>query len=529
MTEGPPRVPLPGSERAAMPDATPIGPVDAAEPLEVTVVVRRRAGAGDVDSEALGQRAATEREHLARSEFAAALGADPKDLEAVEEFGRSHGLTVVESSRERRSVVLAGGAAEVCSAFGVELSRYRHPDGDFRGRTGPVHLPAELADVVEGVFGLDDRPQAQPRFRIAEDASPSASFTPLEVAALYDFPTEQTGEGQCIGIIELGGGYDQADLRTFFSGLGLAVPSVTAVSVDGGRNAPTGDPNGPDAEVLLDIEVAGAIAPRARIAVYFAPNTDRGFIDAVTTAIHDSRHAPSVISISWGGPEQSWTPQARTALDQAFADAAALGVTVCAASGDNGAADGMSDGRAHVDFPSSSPHVLACGGTHLSGSGTKVTSETAWNDGRGGATGGGVSDVFGLPSWQRSAGVPKSANPGHRVGRGVPDVAGDADPASGYRVEVDRKQATIGGTSAVAPLWAGLIALLNQRLGKPVGYLNPLLYSRLAGTRAFRDITHGDNRVAGAPGYSAKSGWDACTGLGTPNGKALLSALAPPV
>jgi kumamolisin len=148
-----------------------------------------------------------------------------------------------------------------------------------------------------------------------------------------------------------------------------------------------------------------------------------------------------------------------------------------------------------------------------------------WNDGRGGATGGGVSDAFDLPSWQQGAGVPASVNPGGRVGRGVPDVAGDADPRTGYQVEIDGQQATIGGTSAVAPLWAGLLALVNQSLGSPVGYLNPLLYGRLAGTGAFRDITSGDNSVGGTTGYAAGAGWDACTGLGSPDGQALLAAL----
>jgi kumamolisin len=528
MAEAEPRVALPGSERFALPGATPSGPVDAGEQLTVTVLVRRRANAREIDLAALGRRLPAEREHLSRDGFAAERGADSDDLGRVEEFGRAHGLRIVESSAERRSVLLSGSATDVCRAFGVELSRYRHPGGgDFRGRTGYVRLPAHIAPLVRGVFGLDDRPQAQPHFRVADPAAVSASFTPVEVASLYRFPGGVTGQGQCIGIIELGGGYGESDLESFFGRLGLPVPPVTAVQVDGGSNDPTGDPNGADAEVLLDIEVAGAVAPAARVAVYFAPNTDQGFIDAVTTAVHDRQNAPSVISISWGGPEGSWTAQAQRALDEAFADAAALGVTVCVASGDNGGGDGVGAGRAHVDFPASSPHVLACGGTHLVGSGGAITAETVWNGGRsGGATGGGISDRFEPPSWQQSAGVPASVNGDGRAGRGVPDVAGDADPATGYQIEVDGRQATIGGTSAVAPLWAGLIALINEHLGRPAGYLNPLLYSQaIAGSGAFRDITSGDNTIAGAPGYPARTGWDACTGLGSPDGQALLEAI----
>ena len=267
---------------------------------------------------------------------------------------------------------------------------------------------------------------------------------------------------------------------------------------------------------MLDIEVAATIAPKAKIAVYFAPNTDRGFLDAVTTAVHDTTRKPSVVSISWGGPESSWTPQAMQSFDQAFQDAADLGVTICCASGDNGSADMAQgwDGKAHVDFPASSPSVLACGGTHVDAAGGTVTSEVVWNDlPTGGAGGGGVSDTFALPTWQAKSGVPPSANAGGHVGRGVPDVCGDASPRSGYIVRVDGQQAVIGGTSAVAPLWAGLIALLNQHFGHPVGFLNPVIYGLPPAAKAFRDITSGNNGA-----YSARAGWDACTGLGSPDG-----------
>jgi len=271
--------------------------------------------------------------------------------------------------------------------------------------------------------------------------------------------------------------------------------------------------------VLLDIEVVGAIAPSAKIAVYFAPNTDQGFLDAITTAVHDSVRKPSVVSISWGGAESTWTAQSLTAYDQAFQDAGLLGVTVCCASGDDGSADGVTDGAAHVDFPASSPNVLACGGTRLVSSNGKITSEVVWNSGGGnGASGGGVSDNFPLPAYQAAANVPVSVNPTHFKGRGVPDVAGDADPATGYQIRVDGKSAVFGGTSAVAPLWAALIALINQQLGKHVGFLNTALYTK--GASGLHDITSGTNGA-----YNAGTAWDACTGLGSPSGQALLTAL----
>ena len=315
-----------------------------------------------------------------------------------------------------------------------------------------------------------------------------------------------------MGIIELGGGFKPADLQTYFAKLKVTTPTVVAVSVDNGQNAPTGDANGPDGEVMLDVEVIGAIAPQAKIAVYFAPNTDAGFLDAITTAIHDTTNKPSVISISWGSAESTWTSQSMTAMDDAFQAAATLGVTICVASGDNGSSDGVTDGGDHVDFPASSPYALACGGTSLKASSTAITSEVVWNNGaQGGAGGGGVSSVFPVPTWQsglQTTGVDGAITALGK--RGVPDVAGDADPDTGYDVRIDGTDTVIGGTSAVAPLWSGLLARINQLAGKPVGLIQPLLYQN---PQALRDITTGNNGD-----FSAATGWDACTGLGSPNG-----------
>jgi kumamolisin len=270
---------------------------------------------------------------------------------------------------------------------------------------------------------------------------------------------------------------------------------------------------------MLDIEVAGAIAPKSKIVVYFAPNTDQGFIQAITNAAHDTVNKPSVISVSWGGPEAAWRGSTRTAMSNAIRDAGLMGVTVTVASGDNGSADGVQDGKVHVDFPASSPFALACGGTRLQGSNGTISSETVWNDGPDSATGGGVSDSFPLPSYQAKANVPHSKNKPKFAGRGVPDVAGDADPNSGYKVRVDGQNMVVGGTSAVAPLWAGLIALMNQRLGRTVGFMNPALYTAANGAGAFHDITIGNNGA-----FAAAKGWDPCTGLGTPDGAHVLAS-----
>jgi kumamolisin len=510
---------LHGSERQPLPGARSIGKADPAERFEVSVIVRRRAGNTFDESLAAVAKGDTSK-RLRHEDFAAKFGADPSDIATVKKFAAAHGLTVTQEDAARRTVVLSGTVAQFSQAFGVDLEMFEHPNGTYRGRTGAIFLPAELHGVVEAVLGLDNRPQAKPHFRIRRPpgnaashaaAAAATSYTPIELAALYGFP-QGNGAGQCIGIIELGGGYRPADLQTYFSGLGIPPPKTSAVSVDHGKNQPTGDPNGSDGEVMLDIEVCGAIAPAANIAVYFAPNTDAGFLDAITTAIHDTANKPSVISISWGDAESSWTQQAMTAFDEAFQSAATLGITVCVATGDNGSGDSVGDGKNHADFPASSPHALACGGTSLHSAGGKITSEVVWNDGaQGGATGGGVSSFFPLPTWQTGLETATGTVQTPLAARGIPDVCGDADPETGYDVRIDGTNTQIGGTSAVAPLWSGLIARVNAANASTGGYLNPGFYAK---PTAFNDITQGNNG-----GYTAAPGWDACTGLGSPSAK----------
>ncbi len=520
------RVSLPGTKREPVEGAQITGPVDSKETVQVTVVLRRRS-----DPHQIAHTTPSDRNYADRQAYGGAHGAHPNDIVALEKFAHDHQLTVVESHAESRRVRLSGSADAIQKAFGVSLSHYEVASSGlkYRGRTGSISVPEGLAPMIMAVLGLDNRPVATPHFRYRAGSKAQASrvsssnaavqatsYSALQLAQLYQFPTGLNGSGQTIAILELGGGYSTDDLNTYFSGLGISPgPTVTAISVDNGQNSPGGDADG---EVMLDIEVAGAIAPNAQIAVYFAPNTDQGFVDAISQAVHDTARQPSVLSISWGGPEDSWTEQARTAMNAALEDAAGVGVTVTVAAGDNGSTDGVKGGKQHVDFPASSPYSLACGGTTIQVN-NGVLSETVWNElhSKEGATGGGVSIEFPLPAYQQAAGVPPQVDTGF-VGRGVPDVAGDADPETGYQVVVDGQQTVIGGTSAVAPLWAGLIALFNQQLGKPVGYLNPTLYQFPEST--YNDVTQGNNGS-----YSAGPGWDACTGLGSPNGQAILAAL----
>ncbi|MBV9232543.1 MAG: S8/S53 family peptidase [Candidatus Eremiobacteraeota bacterium] len=494
---------VPGSQREHLPGTRILGDADPIPRITVTIIVRSKS------SEAPPAGA------ISRQAFAERYGADQSDLGKVEDFARAHGLHVVESNSGRRSVVVAGSVAALSAAFGVTLKCCQAGDIMYRGREGAITLPSNLAGIVEAVLGLDDRPQAASRARIA--TQPAATFTPPQIARLYDFPLGLDGTGQCVGIVELGGGFSQTDFGAYLSGLGVPAQNVTIVSVDGAQNAP-GQDNNADVEVMLDAEIVGAVAPGARIVIYFAPNTDQGFVDAVTTAIHDRNNAPSIVSISWGAAEANWTQQGRDALNSAIAAAQAMAVTVCAASGDGGSSDGVNDGAAHADFPASSPYVLGCGGTTLSASAQTISSEVAWSD-----SGGGVSSFFALPAWQSGSNVP--APPANSSGgRGVPDVSGDADPNTGYQIQVDGSALVAGGTSAVAPLWAALIALMNQKRGSNVGFVNPKLYALQGAANnpaPFHDITSGTNGA-----YAAAPGWDPCTGLGTPEGSRLVQSLA---
>jgi kumamolisin len=512
---------LRGSEREPVPRAHRLGSIVGTDRVELAILLRRSTlSLPFPDVGRVGQLPVGSRRYMTREEFVRLHGARPDDVETIRTFARDAGLEVGAVSMAARIVQLTGPAGVVAQQFGVSLGRWTHPGGSYRGRIGPINLPDGFEEAVVGVFGLDNRPQARTHFRRNKTPGPSdVAYSPPTVAEAYSYPAGTDGSGETIALLELGGGFTASDLTNFFGHLDLPTPSVTTVSVDGATNSPTGDPDGPDGEVELDLEVAGSVAPGCRFVVYFAPNTDRGFLDGLTTAIHDTVHRPSIVSISWGGPEDSWTAQAQAALNSAIQDAATLGVSVVIAAGDNGATDGEVSGSLTVDFPASSPFAVACGGTRLLLDGGRIASEVVWNEiaTREGATGGGVSRIFARPSYQVKANVPSAPN--GFVGRGVPDVAGNADPASGYSVFVDGHSTVIGGTSAVAPLWAALLARFNQKLGGSVGFANPFFYTP-AGAASFHDVTIGNN-----DGYSAAPGWDPCTGWGTPDGVALLQVL----
>ncbi|MBN3801074.1 protease pro-enzyme activation domain-containing protein, partial [Burkholderia sp. Ac-20392] len=269
-----------------------LGPCDPAERIHVTIMLRRQEE-GQLDT--LLHQLATgdaQAKPVSRATFAQRFSANPDDIRKAEDFARRHQLTVDRVDPVESVVVLSGTIQQFEAAFGVKLERFEHQSiGQYRGRSGPIALPDDLGDAVTAVLGLDSRPQARPHFRLRPPFKPArggaagVTFTPIQLASLYGFPAGD-GAGQCIAIIELGGGYRAADIQQYFRGLGITTPpTLVDVNVGTGRNTPTGDPSGPDGEVALDIEIAGAIAPAAKIAVYFAANSDAGFIQAVNAAV----------------------------------------------------------------------------------------------------------------------------------------------------------------------------------------------------------------------------------------------------
>jgi len=542
-------VPVPKSERRHEPNARVVGVADPTHRINVTVYLRKSSKAKAAPAlKELETQLPRDRKYLSEAEVEAAFGADPDDIAKVESFAKDFGLVVLETHRARRSVLLSGTVSQFSAAFGAELKQYETPTGNYRGREGLLRVPAGLDGIVEAVFGLDDRPFGRPHARrpktprsVPGDGLPDNTYFPPEVAQVYNYPTEFDGTGECIGIFvfnDQGGGYSLQALQKYFGQIlvpPVALPQIVNVVVHGQGNDPHFVP--PDqqensldvsVEVMLDMQVAGSVAPGVKIAMYFTQFTKQGWVDAITRAVHDTTNNPSVLSISYGNPEDDSqglfpTEDMVQIISGAFETAKAKGITICVSSGDNGSTDGDPDGNPHLDFPASSPNVLGCGGTKLESSNGVRTSETVWNDdeaggGVNGASGGGFSTIFPIPDYQQTAGIPSPNNM-----RGVPDVSGLADPETGVQVADVRgnldKSLPVGGTSATAPLWAALIARINQGLGARVGFLNQLLYTQFAQGVLF-DVTSGDNGA-----FQAGPGWDACTGLGSPDGRKLFAAL----
>jgi kumamolisin len=534
---------LDGSERRPAASAKFLGPADAHEKLTVTIVLRRRVDGSPAPRPEQFAAPAGSVSQMPAAEFAARYGASPGDIQRVSAFATSHGLSVVEANAASRTVVVSGTVAQMNAAFGVTLGRYEHEvvrrrgaksqTETYRGRDGYIHVPHDLAPIVVGVFGLDNRRITK---RAAADPPNTTTISVAAVTKLYNFPTNSAA-GQTIGIFSEAG-YRPADVSQTFSG---HPPAIVDVSVNASNDGSA------DGETTQDICIAAAAAPGAKIAVYFTTYDQVGWVDLLNRVIHPGVNDPvcSVLSSSFyvangddaatlaaEGVSTGWI----LAVTMVLQDAALQGITFCTVSGDYGVdttsyGGGVSDHKAHVVYPGSDPWALCCGGTTIGNVNGASFDEYVWNDtffgGVSGATGGGVSDYFNaLPAYQSGVGVPVSLKDGH-VGRGVPDVAANASPNSGYPIIVGGGTSVGNGTSAAAPLWAGLIAVLNAALGWNLGFANPTLYA--LGSPAFRDIVGppgpADNGLNGVKGYPAGPAWDACTGWGSPNGSALLTML----
>jgi kumamolisin len=536
-----------GSQRVAMSGARATGRCNAHTTLEVTVKIRRKAPLPAIE----GRPAKA----MTRAELATQYGATEADVDAVVKAFAAFGLKPVSTSAATCGVRLSGTVNQMEQAFQVKLFNYSFAPGvdevPYRGRVGNVRVPAEVKDIVTGVFGLDNRRVARRRRRHPSGgtvsthamAAPQSSwYIPSQLAKHYNFPPGD-GAGQTVAVFEFSGGYFASDLKAFCHLAGVDMPTVKAISVDG---TSTSSHDGSEGETMLDVEVIGGVCPKAKIVAYFAEFSENGWVAALDALIQDHQNDPGVVSISWGAPEddhQTWTAQAIDHINDSFKQAAMLGITICIAAGDDGSSDAVTDGHAHPDFPSASPYVLTVGGTTIpvmGGTGPDIV----WFEGTGvrdqvfqdGSTGGGVSEHFPRPSWQNAINI-KSVNPSAFAGRIYPDLAANADWfASPYLLVVDGSSQPNGGTSAASPLVAALIALINASRGSGhrLGYVTPVLYQTIGtgtsaatvGALGCTDVVQGNNTTAQVGGYSAGPGYDAVSGWGTPNGVKLAAALA---
>ncbi len=511
--------------------------------MELTLGVRRAKDLPDLS--AYDKELPKNRKYMTRKQLADEFGSAPDAIADIKKFAAAHNLVVTKDERASARLGIAGTVANLSAAFGVTVFNYSHPQlGQFHARTGPVELPPDVANAITGVFGFNNHRILRRIRRVAPIIADAATksrpwFYPAELAGIYGFPPANAAT-QCVGLLEFGGGVDQSDLTTYFQKLNLPVPDVKVIALDGVSTDPTADEES-TGEVMLDIDIVGSLAGGARIAVYFSTFDEKGLIDALSAVINDSVNNPSVLSISWGWAENqtfnsqgiTWSPAAIDHVNHSLLAAAHLGITTCVSTGDDGSEAQIQDGRAHVNFPATSPYVLAVGGTTLRSredvSGGMQITESVWNDGPGSGTGGGVSDYIAVPDWQNGK-VLTSINPGNFAGRAIPDVAANADPNTGYMVMSDGQMQVVGGTSASTPLWASLITRINAISGVKVGNFNALLYDTLGPGGVLRDITSGNNDTDGLLGgeFPAGPGWDACTGWGVPDGDKLSKSLQAP-
>jgi len=441
---------------------------------------------------------------LTPAQFNARYAPTAADVASVRSFLTSHGMTVTKVSGNRDVVDAVGSTSQVEQAFATTMGVYRQSGRQFFANDTAPRLPASIAGVVQGVAGLDNHavrhPEAVRDAAVTPNASRPVGLQPSQLHTAYQTTTLGKASGQTVALWEFDG-YQASNIAHYDNQFKLGSSTPVTVSVDGANfDSAPGQGQG---EVELDIEIVQAMANSAKTLVYEAPNTDQGQIDLAAQIASEDR--VSVTSISWGLCETQSAAATITSTDNGFVQGAAEGISFYSASGDSGS-DDCGDGTQAVDYPASDPNVSGVGGTTLRTSGTR--SETAWN-----GSGGGVSAVFSTPSYQRGSG-------GMRT---VPDVSADANPSTGYAIFSGGTWVEFGGTSCAAPMWSGFTALHDANSGGRLGNANPALYQIAAGsgyTSAFHDITSGSNGA-----FSAGTGYDEVTGLGSYNGAGLNTAL----
>ena len=466
---------------------------------------------------------------LDQDAFVYQFGSVEDEINLVENWAVTNELTIVESGAGIATVKVQGTAEQFNNLFKIQLQTVVDETRTYRTYTGSLTLPDEINSVVDGIGGLDNQLSFGNYARLDNSIPPEidptviSNPTPVDLAQAYQFPRSagtnaQQGLGSCTAIIELGGGWTTQNLTSTFGRIGLANPTVVDVSVDGGVNDGGVDANS-SGEVMLDIYCVGAVCPAGRIAMYFAPNSFQGFIDTIISATNDTTNNPSVISVSWGTTDTNWSSTNRNLFEAALQAAVTKGITTFVAAGDFGVKAISTSPTYTVQYPGTSPYVICAGGTVISiNNDYSIASEIPWGTSGGSyAGGGGVSTIFSVPAWQ--TGFSSKLYPGGAVssltGRGIPDVSA---MATGYQFYYSSAN-TFGsfvGTSATAPLLAGMMARLNQLSSRRIGFVNSDWYS--VRTTAFNDQTTGDNHGGNTVGYQATVGWDACTGIGSPIG-----------
>ena len=470
--------------------------------LEISLAPRNEAGLNAFIKEVSTPGSALYQHYLTVAQYAANYGASDATIAAVSSYLKSEGLSVGAVTANHMTIATSGTTAQVEKAFNVALGTYRQATGDrdFYANAAAPSLPTSLASEVVGIAGLSNYAQHTADNIVAKKVSPNVTgdITPTKARGAYNLTTDISdgykGTGETIGLVEFSS-YTASDVAEYNSYYSLGASTPTVVKVDGGTTDDSGE-----VEDELDIEVANALAPGAKVAVYEAPNSDAGEVALYAALV--SADVP-VVSSSWGEPETE--EDNLTSDDADFKEAAAQGQSIYSASGDDGADDNGSS--LSVDYPASDPYVTGVGGTDLTLSGNTWSKETGWSD-----SGGGVSVEWATPSFQTK--VDTGAY------RDVPDVAADADPSSGWYIYTEGGFEEVGGTSAAAPNWASFTADYDTAaadLGKAkFGFSDSFIYTVAQSSEyssAFHDITSGSNGH-----YSAKTGYDQVTGWGSYNG-----------